>query len=121
MEVVQDAEAILEEAGYEFFLTRIIVQDIFQPFSYYPAVVGKLAEDFCNSILWFRSRQRELVKKYFALTQSETDNFLEKDEFGNAETSLKMLSFHMRIRNQAQERGEFVPLNLGIRDFDVPF
>lgn len=111
-EIILEAERILEEGGLAFLLSQVIELNSFQPFSNYPSLKGKLVENFLRTWVWFRSRQKELVKKYYALTESETDEFLENDDYSDPQSTLKLLSFHLDIRNMAKERGEYIPLGM---------
>ncbi|MDN3205643.1 hypothetical protein [Algoriphagus sediminis] len=53
-----------------------------------------------------------LVKKYYALSVEETDQLLELERDFNPFLEIKLLQFHMDIRERARERGEEIPLNL---------
>jgi len=54
--------------------------------------------------------QEKLVKKYYALNEAETDEFIEAEDYLDPELTLKLLFFHMDIRKKARENGEYIPV-----------
>lgn len=109
-EIILEAEGILEDDGCEYFLSTLREEESFQILLWERPLVGKLGERFSRSWAWFKPRQEELVKKYYALTESETDQFLEGYDYVDPRVTLKLLSFHLDIRMKAKERGDFIPL-----------
>lgn len=57
-----------------------------------------------------------MVKKYYALTETETDSYLEEVDYLVGE--LRLLTFHLDIREKAKKRKGYIPFGLGEKTFD---
>jgi predicted ferric reductase len=78
--------------------------------------VGELADNFSLSWRWLKPRQEAMVKKYYALTETETDSYLEEVDYLVGE--LRLLTFHLDIREKAKKRKAYIPFGLGEKTFD---
>ncbi|MFN3999680.1 hypothetical protein [Algoriphagus sp.] len=116
IEIILNAEGILKENGEEYFVLALKEKNSFQIALYSLPFEGNLVDIFYRYWAWFAPRQETLVKKYFALNETETDEFLEdKDELTTA-VNIRLLSFHLDIRKGAKDRGEDIPFGLGEKD-----
>lgn len=117
IEIILDGEGILKEKGEEYFVLAFKEEKSFQIALYSFPLAGNLVDIFYRSWDWFAPRQEALVKKYFALTETETDDFMEDIDELTTAVNIRLLSFHLDIRKRAKERGEDIPYGLGEKDF----
>lgn len=61
----------------------------------------------------FQPTQRNLVEKFFALTEDEIEKILELDDLEETDLNLNFLSTHLNIREKAKMNGEWIPFYLG--------
>lgn len=113
IEVIMDGEKIIIEEGHEYVYYLLDEKDGYQIPYHLKPLTGKGADTFSDSWVWFRSRQESLVKKYYALTEWETSQYLESWEVVDPESRLKSLTFHWEVREKAKNRGEEIPFGLG--------
>ncbi|PZX56778.1 hypothetical protein LV85_00711 [Algoriphagus chordae] len=76
-------------------------------------IEGEEFDFFAEFHDWFNIMYGLYVHRYYALTEAETDEYLEFEEDYDPEYNLGSLKFHMDIRKRARENGEYIPL----RDF----
>lgn len=111
--VICEAEKILEEGGNQQLLYTLNEEEGYQIRCRSSILTGENADIFSSSFPWLLAMQKPLVQKYFALTESETIQFLESTDVMDPAASIRMLSFHLEVREKARKQGEIIPFGLG--------
>ncbi|SFO18550.1 hypothetical protein SAMN04488519_104207 [Algoriphagus ornithinivorans] len=109
IEKVIQAETIMDEYFCEFlFQNTNLDEDFFINWRGHSFREGyfDLFPIFWKGFIPIRA---QLVQKYYALSEYETEDFLEDEYCFNQEETLESLYFHMNIRKEAKERGEEIP------------
>lgn len=114
LEVIMEGEKIIKDMDHEYVYWEGLLthENGYRIPFYLKPIVGKWADTFAYSWPWFRRSQEELLKKYYALTELETNCYLSGWEDGDPKIRLRELIFHMRVREKAKERGEEIPFGL---------
>lgn len=110
MEKVRLFERILVNAEFEYLIDLLKPENDYRMIYQTLELVEAPFEDFSRFLAWFKPLQLSLVKKYYSLTEVETEQFLETYEYIDPKFSLTQLGFHMEIRERARKRGEYIPL-----------
>lgn len=116
IDVIQEAERILVEEEKDYLLQELMAEEPYKLMYCSKPFVGEAADNFSASWHWLKPRQEAMVKKYYALTETETDSYLE--EFSYSVGELRLLTFHLDIREKAKKRKGYIPFGLGEKTFD---
>jgi hypothetical protein len=117
IEDFQEIEKIIFDEQCEHFFYDLTAEQDYRVHFQEKLLEGDIFNQFSSFWAWFIPLQEKLVKKYYALNEAETDEFIEEGDYFDPELTLKLLSFHMDIRKRARERGEYIPV--GLIDIDL--
>ncbi|MCS5488869.1 hypothetical protein [Algoriphagus limi] len=82
---------------------------------------GGIFDQFAKLWAWFKPRHLDLLKKYFALTPLETEEFCTELKHESSTDTIHTLSFHLDVRKKARSNGEYIPMGLWSEDQPIPF
>lgn len=118
IEVILEAEKILKDEGHEYTLYVLQKEESYRIRYWLRYLIGGIADTFSTSWVWFKAQQQPLLRKFYALTEPETVQFLNSWGDVDPESSIRSLTFHLDIRRKAEERGELIPFGLGEDNLD---
>jgi len=117
IEKVCEIENILIDGPLDEFFNDLNEEADYQMIIQETKLGGEIFDKLKRFLVWFNLLQKQLVQKYYALTESQTDEFIEAEDYLDPELTLKLLFFHMEIRSKAKARGEYIPV--GFIDIDL--
>ena len=115
IQVLCDAEKVIDEDGHHYVYHVLKAEEGYRIHCDRSKLIGGNADIFSETFPWLLNMQKPLVKKYYALTESETIQFLDTTDVPDPLASVQMLSFHLEVRERARKQGEIIPFGLGER------
>jgi len=110
IEDFQEIEKIIFDEQCDHFFYDLTAERDYKLHFQEKLLEGDIFNQFSRFWAWFIPLQEKLVKKYYALNEAETDEFIEEGDYLDPDLTLRLLFFHMEIRSKAKARGEYIPV-----------
>lgn len=110
IEDFQEIEKIIFDEQCDHFFYDLTAERDYKLHFQEKLLEGDIFNQFSRFWAWFIPLQEKLVKKYYALNEAETDEFIEAEDY--IDLTLKLLFFHMDIRKKARENGDYIPIRI---------
>jgi hypothetical protein len=110
LEDFQEIEKIIFDEQCDHFFYDLTAERDYKLHFQEKLLHGDIFNQFSRFWAWFIPLQEKLVKKYYALNEAETDEFIEAGDYLDPNLTLNLLSFHMDIRKKAKQRKEYIPI-----------